>query len=57
MGRDFSKLQLVRAFRIAVLAIACVLLAQSKSTYGQVDEGSITQCGCHLGEHRSRDYP
>jgi hypothetical protein len=42
MGRDFSKLQLVRAFRIAVLAIACVLLAQSKSTYGQVDEGSIT---------------
>jgi len=42
MGRDFSKLQLVRALRIAVLVIACVLLAQSKSTYGQVDEGSIT---------------
>jgi hypothetical protein len=42
MGRGISRLQLVRALRCAVLAIACVLLVQSKSAFGQVDEGAIT---------------
>src|SRR6185503_13790820 len=42
MGRDFSRLQLVRGLRFAVLAIVCILLVQSKSALGQVDEGSIT---------------
>ena len=42
MGRDFRKNTLVKALRYVVLAAVCVLLVQSKSTYGQVDEGAIT---------------
>ena len=33
---------MVRALRYAVLAIVCILLVQSKPSYGQVDEGAIT---------------
>jgi len=42
MGRDFRKNTLVKALRYVVLIAVCVLLVQSKPTYGQVDEGSIT---------------
>src|SRR5438874_2012299 len=42
MVSDSSKLRVVRALRYAVLAIVCILLVQSKPSYGQVDEGAIT---------------
>ncbi|WP_239461449.1 TonB-dependent receptor [Occallatibacter savannae] len=42
MGRDSSKLKMVRALRYAVLAIVCILVIQTKPMYGQVDEGAIT---------------
>jgi hypothetical protein len=42
MGRSSRKFQLARVLQCAVVACSCILLVQSKSANGQVDEGAIT---------------
>ena len=42
MGRKSKKPQLMRTLQCVVLACLCILLLQSRSAFGQVDEGSIT---------------